>query len=30
MAIFSVYLRQRGPPESKPVGTEHHVTDGSG
>ncbi|MEV0074472.1 MULTISPECIES: DUF6766 family protein [unclassified Amycolatopsis] len=30
MAIFSVYLRQRGSPESKPVGAEHHVTDESG
>ena len=26
MAIFSVYLRQRGSPESKPVGTPHHET----
>ena len=26
MAIFSVYLRQRGSPESKPVGMPHHVT----
>jgi hypothetical protein len=26
MAIFSVYLRQRGSPESKPVGCPHHVT----
>ncbi|MGW4487392.1 DUF6766 family protein [Amycolatopsis sp. NPDC004368] len=30
MAVFSVYLRQRGSPESKPVGAEHHVTDESG
>jgi hypothetical protein len=26
MAIFSVYLRQRGSPESKPVGTPHAAT----
>jgi hypothetical protein len=26
MAIFAVYLRQRGSPESKPVGAAHHVT----
>ena len=26
MAVFSVYLRQRGSPESKPVGTPHAVT----
>ncbi|MEU8953222.1 DUF6766 family protein [Streptomyces sp. NPDC048518] len=26
MAIFSVYLRQRGSPESKPVGSPHDVT----
>jgi hypothetical protein len=26
MAIFAVYLRQRGSPESKPVGERHHVT----
>src|SRR3954467_12163728 len=30
MAVFSVYLRQRGSPESKPVGAEHGVTDESG
>ncbi len=30
MAVFSVYLRQRGSPESKPVGAEHHVTDEAG
>ncbi|HWD02026.1 MAG TPA: DUF6766 family protein [Amycolatopsis sp.] len=30
MAIFSIYLRQRGSPESKPVGTPHHVTDENG
>jgi hypothetical protein len=26
MVIFSVYLRQRGSPESKPVGTPHAAT----
>lgn len=26
MAIFAVYLRQRGSPESKPVGAAHHAT----
>jgi hypothetical protein len=26
MAIFAVYLRQRGSPESKPVGAPHHKT----
>lgn len=26
MAVFSVYLRQRGSPESKPVGAPHHTT----
>jgi hypothetical protein len=26
MAVFSVYLRQRGSPESKPVGTPHAET----
>ncbi len=30
MAIFSVYLRQRGSPESKPVGTPHHETATTG
>lgn len=30
MAILSVYLRQRGSPESKPVGTAHSVSDESG
>ena len=30
MAILSVYLRQRGSPESKPVGASHSVTDRSG
>ena len=26
MAILAVYLRQRGSPESKPVGAPHHAT----
>jgi hypothetical protein len=26
LAIFAVYLRQRGSPESKPVGAPHHKT----
>ncbi|ANZ38050.1 hypothetical protein BBK82_20285 [Lentzea guizhouensis] len=30
MAILSVYLRQRGSPESKPVGAPHSVSDRSG
>jgi len=30
MAILSVYLRQRGSPESKPVGCEHHTTSAQG
>jgi hypothetical protein len=30
MAVFGVYLRQRGSPESKPVGAPHPVTDRSG
>lgn len=30
MAVLSVYLRQRGSPESKPVGAPHEVTDQSG
>ncbi|MEU3624539.1 hypothetical protein BS329_36465 [Amycolatopsis coloradensis] len=30
MAVFSVYLRQRGSPESKPVGAPHHASDESG
>jgi hypothetical protein len=30
MAVFSVYLRQRGSPESKPVGTPHELTGASG
>jgi hypothetical protein len=30
MAVFSVYLRQRGSPESKPVGAPHAVTGQTG
>jgi len=30
MAVLSVYLRQRGSPESKPVGTAHGVTEKTG
>jgi hypothetical protein len=30
MAVLSVYLRQRGSPESKPVGAPHQVTSQSG
>jgi hypothetical protein len=30
MAIFSVYLRQRGSPESKPVGAPHEETSVTG
>jgi hypothetical protein len=30
MAVLSVYLRQRGSPESKPVGTPHDTTEASG
>jgi hypothetical protein len=30
MAVLSVYLRQRGSPESKPVGAAHAVTEDSG
>jgi hypothetical protein len=26
MAVLAIYLRQRGSPESKPVGTPHHAT----
>jgi Domain of unknown function (DUF6766) len=26
MAVLSIYLRERGSPESKPVGTSHHAT----
>jgi hypothetical protein len=30
MAVFSIYLRQRGSPESKPVGAPHGETASSG
>jgi hypothetical protein len=30
MVVFSIYLRQRGSPESKPVGEPHDSTSGSG
>jgi hypothetical protein len=30
MVVFSIYLRQRGSPESKPVGAPHVVTEESG
>jgi hypothetical protein len=30
MAVFTIYLRQRGSPESKPVGAPHHETGSSG
>ena len=30
MAVFTVYLRQRGSPESKPVGAPHTETGSSG
>jgi hypothetical protein len=30
MAIFAVYLRQRGSPESKPVGASHGATGTTG
>jgi hypothetical protein len=30
MAVFAIYLRQRGSPESKPVGAKHGETDVSG
>ena len=30
MAIFAVYLRQRGSPESKPVGAPHDETAATG
>jgi hypothetical protein len=26
MAVLAIYLRQRGSPESKPVGAPHHAT----
>jgi Domain of unknown function (DUF6766) len=30
MAVFTIYLRQRGSPESKPVGAPHDETGTSG
>jgi len=30
MAVLAIYLRQRGSPESKPVGTPHHTTGAEG
>jgi hypothetical protein len=30
MAVFTVYLRQRGSPESKPVGSPHDATGAEG
>jgi hypothetical protein len=30
MAVFTIYLRQRGSPESKPVGASHDETGISG
>jgi hypothetical protein len=30
MAVFTIFLRQRGSPESKPVGSPHHETAASG
>ncbi len=30
MAVFTIYLRQRGSPESKPVGSAHETTGASG
>ena len=30
MAILAVYLRQRGSPESKPVGAAHDATGATG
>ena len=30
MAVFTIYLRQRGSPESKPVGAAHDETGSSG
>jgi hypothetical protein len=30
LAVFTIYLRQRGSPESKPVGAPHHQTGTSG
>jgi hypothetical protein len=30
LAVFTIYLRQRGSPESKPVGSAHDETAASG
>jgi hypothetical protein len=30
MAVLSIYLRQRGSPESKPVGAPHEATGTQG
>ena len=30
MAVLAIYLRQRGSPESKPVGTAHEATGDRG
>ncbi len=30
MAVLAIYLRQRGSPESKPVGCPHHSTGAEG
>ena len=30
VAVFTIYLRQRGSPESKPVGAPHDQTASSG
>ena len=30
MAVLAIYLRQRGSPESKPVGSPHSVTGTEG
>jgi hypothetical protein len=30
LAVFTIYLRQRGSPESKPVGAPHSETGSSG
>ena len=30
LAVFTIYLRQRGSPESKPVGARHDETGTSG
>jgi hypothetical protein len=30
MSVFAIYLRQRGSPESKPVGAPHEATGTEG